>query len=147
MKRDVKVFVEDLSRNKDLKSELKKLRDKYKPGILNAKDSYIFLNEDLIPFAKSRGYNFTLNDYVEYELEVERDGIDFRDISGGMGPMSKKNVISETLALGTVSDIAGFYALGTAEKNQDSDEPKVTENRDGEDQTDSDTDEESEDYE
>ncbi|MDR0404384.1 MAG: hypothetical protein LBH37_01065, partial [Oscillospiraceae bacterium] len=72
MKRNIVAFKEELAKNENLKGELQKLRSEYGSGVLDPASSYTFLREALIPFANSKGYNFTPEEYIEHELEIER---------------------------------------------------------------------------
>jgi hypothetical protein len=67
--------------------EVKKLRKKYGKNELSAQETYIFVNEDLIPFAKSNGFNFSLNDYIEHQIKQEQgllEDDELENISGGV---------------------------------------------------------------
>ncbi|MDR1467448.1 MAG: DUF1810 domain-containing protein [Oscillospiraceae bacterium] len=104
MKDDITAFQEFLSVNLELQKEVEFLRSKYDPGVLSVKDTCEFLRNDLIPFARSKGYNFTVEDYINHEIEEEQSLLheDFMNVSGGLPPfkLSYMLLIATSIVLG-----------------------------------------------
>ncbi|MDR1467108.1 MAG: hypothetical protein LBI55_01605, partial [Oscillospiraceae bacterium] len=86
MRSDMEDFYITLNTDPELRSEVRFLRSNYPSGILGVKDTYNFINRDLIPLARSRGYNFTLEEYIEHGIREEQGNLTERElviISGG----------------------------------------------------------------
>jgi hypothetical protein len=124
MKNDVKLFQEAMERDSKLKEEVKKLRSKYDKDILNSMETYTFLTEDLLPFARAKGYNFSINDYLQYELEIERRNSgnnDLKNIYGGVKvPSGEKFAICGAMEITSMldSDKAGFKITSNREEKK-----------------------------
>ncbi|MDR0739031.1 MAG: hypothetical protein LBF33_02655, partial [Oscillospiraceae bacterium] len=67
---EVSNFLNFLTKNPNKISEFEKLRNKYPKGKLDEKKSEEFLSQDLIPFAKENGFNFTKEEYKKFTEKV-----------------------------------------------------------------------------
>ncbi|MDR0404973.1 MAG: hypothetical protein LBH37_04230 [Oscillospiraceae bacterium] len=65
IKKDAKSFIEDLQKDESLEREVRKLRGEYKKGKLTSTERYLFVRDFLVPFARSKGYGFEVDEYIK----------------------------------------------------------------------------------
>lgn len=90
MEKDVSKFYLKLAADEDLKNRVKKLRDKYPNDTLSAKDTYAFVTQDLIPFARSKGYNFSFEDYARHLAKEESHTLSPEELFATSGGANRK---------------------------------------------------------
>lgn len=75
MRSIVKEFYLELDRNENLKAEVFKSREEYHNGKLSPEQTISFLKEKLIPIAHKYGFDFSLEELIEYGKNQEESGM------------------------------------------------------------------------
>jgi len=90
-KNGVREFLMAVNNSVNLRTEVLKLRKKYPDGELSAQDAYDFLSKDFTVLARNKGYNFTVEEYINYQMSREIEDYEFKilkdnelsEVSGG----------------------------------------------------------------
>ncbi len=88
---NVKGYFETLAKNKELQEKLTKLNKKYEGADLTQAQLDLACERELLPLAKEYGFEFTLEEYKAYALEMsvpktgKLDDDELEAVSGGTG--------------------------------------------------------------
>jgi len=87
---NVKLFLEALAKDKNLKDKVLEMSKKYEGKTLDEEKLNSIYQNELMPFAKECGFEFTLSEYKSYGLQAKKvetgklDDDELKAVSGGV---------------------------------------------------------------
>ncbi|MDR1467379.1 MAG: hypothetical protein LBI55_03055 [Oscillospiraceae bacterium] len=97
-----KEFRKTLNENSQMKNKLHEIRQNHSNKTMPAKETYDFICDKMIPFARKHGYIFDYSDYINYQLKEESKLLSDQDafeVSGGINIFPKIMGFASTAAL------------------------------------------------
>jgi len=109
-------FFKTINKETELFKKFSKMRKKYRAVKLDEKASYDFLTKDLIPFARSLGFVFSIEDYIKYCKEEEKKSLTDEElalVSGGSGGFFSVKTLGLCGALLTFAGTGSMQNIGS----------------------------------